>query len=350
MSGIFYVHFYPSNWRSGCIGLTLEQEGFYVRACTYMWETGRRISLDDAHAAAALAMDVRMYRRVKGQLVAKGKLHVGEDGIYNERAELEFRTAQKAVDKARSKDVDSARRPDGSERRNGGDQVEGFEPSGSKILGDRGQTSRRLLGDFAETSGQSLGERSRKGNEINGAKKDLESDLDIENNIAPIPYTEQVSAREGRTEQGFDLKSIGVGRRATPGRRGGESIEDLDATADGFGLDTQVARELAAKAGPAKPYAYRLTLYANELADKHGLEKQVCREALKGNHAARKFVFAVVAGCSDAGNPRQMASERPYSAKNDLLATHVAKSQSIDCSPTLKARNDVVSGYRRWLK
>ena len=45
MSGARFVRFYPSDWRSGCMGLSLEQEGFYIRLCAYVYETGQRAIL-----------------------------------------------------------------------------------------------------------------------------------------------------------------------------------------------------------------------------------------------------------------------------------------------------------------
>ena len=49
--GARFVRFYPSDWRSGCLGLSLEQEGLYVRVCAFIYETNRRLPLDDCAAA-----------------------------------------------------------------------------------------------------------------------------------------------------------------------------------------------------------------------------------------------------------------------------------------------------------
>ncbi len=54
MSGARFVRFYPSDWRSGCIGMSFEQEGFYVRVCAFIYEADRRLPLDDSLAAKLL--------------------------------------------------------------------------------------------------------------------------------------------------------------------------------------------------------------------------------------------------------------------------------------------------------
>ena len=97
MSRISRVFFYAGDWRSGCIGLTLEQEGLYVSVCAFQWETGRRVPIDDRDAASALMLDMRMYRRVRDQLIERGKLHAADDGYYVSRAETEFRALRSAA-------------------------------------------------------------------------------------------------------------------------------------------------------------------------------------------------------------------------------------------------------------
>lgn len=99
MSGPAFVRLYPSDWRSGCMGLTLEQEGLYTRMCMFIAETGRRVPLDDTVAARMMNTQTRNYRRVLGELLRLGKIKRHEDGYGNDRIEFERERAEKANSK-----------------------------------------------------------------------------------------------------------------------------------------------------------------------------------------------------------------------------------------------------------
>ncbi len=171
MSGVRFVRFYATDWRSGCIGLTPEEEGVYMRVCAHYWETGVRLTSDDLASASRVMLDVRMWKRIKAKLIAKGKLHVADDGsIYNPRAELEFCRASGKADERQvlAADVDAARRPDDRQHADGGDSVQGRQPAGEVVL----ETSDGLRAEVAEKSPGSLREVSenfaKKESEING--------------------------------------------------------------------------------------------------------------------------------------------------------------------------------------
>lgn len=93
MSGVRFVRLYPSDWRSGCIGLTLEQEGLYIRVCTFIFETEKRLPLDDGAAAKFMGLHTNAYRKVRDQLAALGKLTKHTDGWTVARAERELAAA-----------------------------------------------------------------------------------------------------------------------------------------------------------------------------------------------------------------------------------------------------------------
>lgn len=99
MSSIAHIRMYPTNWRTGCMGLSLEQEGLYIRMCMFHAETGRRVPLDDGEAARALNANVNQYRKVLGQLLVKGKIKRHDNGYGNDRVEHERSEAEKAVDR-----------------------------------------------------------------------------------------------------------------------------------------------------------------------------------------------------------------------------------------------------------
>ena len=122
--GATFVRFYPSDWRSGCIGLSLEEEGLYARICAHFYETGNRLSLDDDVARCSIGgLDIRKYRRVRDGLISKGKLHECQDGYTVPRAELELARARSAIEGDQAKEVvrvAAARVGHGMEHQNGG--------------------------------------------------------------------------------------------------------------------------------------------------------------------------------------------------------------------------------------
>jgi len=86
---VAYIRMYPTDWRTGCLGLSLEQEGLYIRMCMFVAETGRRVPLDDTEAARMMGTQTRNYRRVLGELLRLGKIKRHTDGYGNDRVEME---------------------------------------------------------------------------------------------------------------------------------------------------------------------------------------------------------------------------------------------------------------------
>ena len=112
MSGPRFVRFYPSDWRSGCIGMTFEQEGFYVRVCAFIYESNRRLPLNDSEAAKLIGANTNAYRKLKTQLVDLGKLKHTADGYTVPRAERELesvayakREQERPADPVRGRDT-----------------------------------------------------------------------------------------------------------------------------------------------------------------------------------------------------------------------------------------------------
>lgn len=97
MTAISFVRMYPSDWRSGCLGLSMEEEGLYMRICMFQAETRRRVPLDESQAARLLGgANINQYKKVLGQLLIKGKVKRHEDGFGNDRIEHETKAAQSA--------------------------------------------------------------------------------------------------------------------------------------------------------------------------------------------------------------------------------------------------------------
>jgi uncharacterized protein YdaU (DUF1376 family) len=86
-----YIRFYASDYRSGTICLSVEEEGLYIRCIAYMYDTGNPIPADEREAARILSVNLLKYRKLMTALLAKGKFMVTNRGIINRRvvAELE---------------------------------------------------------------------------------------------------------------------------------------------------------------------------------------------------------------------------------------------------------------------
>lgn len=157
--GARFVRFYPSDWRSGCIGLSVEQEGLYWRICAHYYETGRRLPLDDKEAAHRLMMNPKNYRRVRDELIALEKIRRHDDGYGNDRAERELEKAvgepaQKA-DAVFAADLDAARGSPDCERQDGGDQGEGRQ--GSEPVSE---VDRETIDDQSPINRESIADQS----------------------------------------------------------------------------------------------------------------------------------------------------------------------------------------------
>lgn len=167
MRGATYVRFYPSDWRSGCIGLSLEQEGLYIRICSYIYETGQRLALDDSKAAKFLGVHTNAYRRYRDQLADLGKLLRTDAGWTVRRVEKELAAAMGA-----------ARRPDGAPQEDRGAEVEAFaDTMPDTVTNTPTNTPHNTPIDFSGNA-----------NEINGPLKSQE----------PVPKKEKISPHTPR--------------------------------------------------------------------------------------------------------------------------------------------------------
>lgn len=55
MAAQSWVQFFSSDWRSGCLVLSLEEEGLYIRSCNFTWDTGEPLPNDAAWPRACSA-------------------------------------------------------------------------------------------------------------------------------------------------------------------------------------------------------------------------------------------------------------------------------------------------------
>ncbi len=90
VSGMTYARFFPSDWRTGCLILNLEEEGLYIRFCAYMYDTGSAPPDDDAKTSRLLHVHIHQYRKVMASLIAKGKIIRAQGLLINERVQVEL--------------------------------------------------------------------------------------------------------------------------------------------------------------------------------------------------------------------------------------------------------------------
>lgn len=102
MSGVDHVRFYSSKWRSGCLMLSLEAEGLYIRIASFRWDAGVRVPSDRKKAALLLRINYNKYTKVLDELFTAKLVIDNGDGLVIERAEIEYQAAEDAIrDKAR---------------------------------------------------------------------------------------------------------------------------------------------------------------------------------------------------------------------------------------------------------
>jgi uncharacterized protein YdaU (DUF1376 family) len=124
-----YVRFYGRDWRGGCFGMSLEQEGLYIRICAYIFDTGYRLPLNDSQASKFMGLHTNAYVKVRNQLAALGKLVRHDDGWTVARAEKERRNAEEG-------ELAAARKHDGAALPDGPPALEGQPDACVDTLGD----------------------------------------------------------------------------------------------------------------------------------------------------------------------------------------------------------------------
>jgi len=83
--GLTYAKFFPSDWRTGCLTLTLEEEGLYCRFCMFMYDTGSAPPDNERITSRLLGIHPLQYRKVMGSLIEKGKIIRAQGILINER-------------------------------------------------------------------------------------------------------------------------------------------------------------------------------------------------------------------------------------------------------------------------
>jgi hypothetical protein len=97
MSGVDHVRFYASKWRSGCLMLSIEAEGLYIRIASFRWDAGVKVPCDRKKASLLLRVNYNKYIKVLDELIAQKLVRETDDGLVIERAETEYQAAVGAM-------------------------------------------------------------------------------------------------------------------------------------------------------------------------------------------------------------------------------------------------------------
>ena len=89
-NGMTFAKFFPSDWRTGCLVLNLEEEGLYVRVCMFHYDTGKALPDNDAQASRLLNVQIHKYKKVMKSLIDKGKIIRAQGILFNERVQEEI--------------------------------------------------------------------------------------------------------------------------------------------------------------------------------------------------------------------------------------------------------------------
>jgi uncharacterized protein YdaU (DUF1376 family) len=71
----------PDNFAGGVAELTLEQIGAYTLLIDLLYARDGLVPNDDASVARMLHLDIRLWRRMKRELMAAGKVHLTNEGL-----------------------------------------------------------------------------------------------------------------------------------------------------------------------------------------------------------------------------------------------------------------------------
>lgn len=88
--GMTFAKFFPSDWRTGCMNLDLEEEGLYIRVCAYHYDVGKALPDDYPYCAHVLRVNLNKFTKVMDSLIAKNKIIRAQGLLFNERVVEEF--------------------------------------------------------------------------------------------------------------------------------------------------------------------------------------------------------------------------------------------------------------------
>lgn len=200
-----FVKFFPGDFLNGTADMSLEMVGAYIRTLCVMYDRMGGFPFDDTKGSVLLRVDRRVYRRVRDQLLADGKLFLDGDTLRNTRVDHEITTY--VTEYKRRSDAAKKRETDRRERQTSAELSPNLSRTSAELtaqvqdkfgeLEAKNTTKTTKLtaqeGDILEARSQKLEARIRE-------ERDRHTPLPPQPPPAPSPASVGVSLREGEVE------------------------------------------------------------------------------------------------------------------------------------------------------
>ena len=102
MNKLVWYKRYPDDALTGMQELTLEERGAYNTVLDLIYSRAGEVPDDDRFLSGWMACDARVWRRVKAELVRKGKIRIVDGRVTNGRAEAELARQSEASEQAQA--------------------------------------------------------------------------------------------------------------------------------------------------------------------------------------------------------------------------------------------------------
>lgn len=188
-----YVNWQLSDYITGTQGMTVDQEGVYMRFLVRLYDRGKPFPDDDRMMARVMSMDMRPWRRIKLQLVEMGKIVIKNESLTNSRFEKERikraadlrKQAQKTREhweKKRAEKRTSGKLP-ANFRETSGELPEEVSENGAKKVNKNNDGSQYPTSHTRESRVYSLEEERKKDSVPNGTGPDGPIELTAKDRI-----------------------------------------------------------------------------------------------------------------------------------------------------------------------
>jgi uncharacterized protein YdaU (DUF1376 family) len=300
-----YVKFYPADFLTGTMHLSLEQRGAYITALCVMYDRMSGFPYDDAEGAMLLRVDRRVYRRVRDDLLSDGKFYRDGDVIRNRRVEDEIKTYISEY----------IRRSNAAREREAKRKLQ--------------RTSGELRPNLSPTSGELPAEVPDKLPELE-AKNQAET-------TKPEPQADHIlEARSQKLEARKEKEREDTPKAPKPNEGGGTGLRPGEtALAHGVFVNCETVRH--------KTFSISIEAVAMQLATASGLGLTVdeARQHAKQSAIAHALQWALEienGKLSDAVVPRQIANFIRGSVASQLTKTNFRKPASAATGETAEQR------------
>jgi uncharacterized protein YdaU (DUF1376 family) len=174
-----YAQWHIGDYIAGTMGMSLEIEGAYQRFLMRLYQRGKPLPDDDRFMATAMALSLRVWKRMKTMLIDLGKIVVRAGCLTNGRFEQERRKRAEEIQKRAS--------------------------AARKRWENSRETSAKFASSLAETSPKVEANTSKKPNKINAPS--IQMDM-LTNNQNPITNNQEKEEASSLRSEGAEAPAI----------------------------------------------------------------------------------------------------------------------------------------------